>query len=383
MKATTFEANPLLKEEDFAKAKQDDPIDYQCRHLCIVPESKFGFFAPYFDKIGECINPLLANRVKFKPSLVSRELTVLHSDDGRKVVHQFTGVEILEIKGDKRIRVIAADTSKSSDSFIIGCGYAEFMEQEEGKPKSVTIRKNIAGHDTVEEIPLTGKVVFDTIVAWRPDSKHPVDYLNVESVLMQLLTAFPNVVGVHFDTYNSESLRQKVLVKGIECVTHFLSNPQQVRIYTVLRGLIWNNMAEYLPAEEYRTLQKDATVDDELRQLLFENKTKVDHPASGSKDLSDVFALLAYHALLTEYTPKPRFDAMPDDMKSLDEYVRLYYAAKNNLKNELRRDPTNEEIAKHLDLSLDWLLEIIDYAQDAYYQDKTLGNVLPEGTITE
>ena len=74
---------------------------------------------------------------------------------------------------------------------------------------------------------------------------------------------------------------------------------------------------------------------------------------------------------------------MPDDQIDLNEYVRRYYAAKSNLKMELRRDPTNEEIAKHLGETVEWLEEIIDYAQDAYYQDKTQGNVLPEGTMTE
>jgi hypothetical protein len=224
MKAKTWEFNPRQKQENFQKFYDDDPIDALCRFECIVPESKFGFFAPYFSKIAECINPLLSNRVKFKPSLTVREVT----ENEKTVVHQFTGVEILELRGDKRIRVITLDSSKSRDQFTMGCGYAEFLEQEEGQPKSVTIRKNIAGLDTIEEIPLSGRVILDTVIVWRPDSRHPVDYLNVESVLMQLLAAFPNVVGVHSDTYNSEALRQKVLTRGIEFTVHFLSNPEQV-----------------------------------------------------------------------------------------------------------------------------------------------------------
>jgi len=379
MKATTWEFNPTQRKENFEKFYKD-PIDALCRFECVVPESKFGFFAPYFDKIRECINPLLSNRVKFKPSLTVRE-----TKEGDKTnIHKFTSVEILEIKGDNRIRVVTADNAVSDNSFIVGCGYAEFDEQEEGKPKTVTIRKNIGGLDTIEEIPLNGIVIFDTVIVWRPDSKHPVDYENVEDVVMLLFDTFPNVVGMHSDKFNSESLRQKVMSKkGIEYKTYYFSNPQQVRIYTVLRGLIWNNMAEFLSKEEYISSTKDPNIEDELRQLLFENKTKIDHPANGSKDLSDNFALLAYHALLTEYVPRPRFDSMPDNMLSLDEYVRRYRAAKDNLKMALRREPTIEEIAKHLGETVAWLEEIIDYASDSYYHDKTLGNVLPEGTMTE
>jgi len=162
------------------------------------------------------------------------------------------------------------------------------------------------------------------------------------------------------------------------CVSHGFSNPEQVRMYTILRGLIWNNMFEYLPRAEYCFEEKEQDAQTELRQLLLVNKNKIDHPETGSKDISDVLAMVGYFTLLSEYAPTMSVDIQPEMKYSLDEYARRYFASIQELTKQLKRGPSEEELAKYMQVPLDWLYEIREYATDPVFHSKSLGDVMPE-----
>lgn len=379
LKATTYEFNPHRTKEMNKKAYQDDPIDSLCRFECVIPESRFGFFAPYFDKIDECINPDLVNRIKFRPSI-----TRMNIKQGKgTVVRELTGTEILSIEGDNRLRVWAGDLGKTHDNFIIASGYPEYYDEETDDVKTIEIRKrnDETGDEIVETYELKGKVVVDTIVVWRPTIKRPVNFLDVDYVLTSLLQKFTNSNSVHFDQWNSASLQQKVLQMGIECETHHFSNKEQVKMYTILRGLIWNNMFEYLPRSQYCFGPKEVDVQKELKELLFINKNKIDHPDNGgSKDIADVFALLAKYVLLAE--AKPEMKILPDMKYDLDEYARRYKAVLQLLQKEFNgKMPEPEEIAKEMEIPVDWVQEIRDYIDDPMYNLSDLSGIMPEGSL--
>lgn len=378
MKATTYEFNPNRRKEDNKKAYDDDPVDALCRFECIVPGSKFGFFKPYFDKIQQCINIDLENRIKFKPSITQREVKI-----GKTVkVHEFTGTEIIDIQGDNKIRVWAGDPGKTKDMFIVAGGYAEFIETEK-QDRTVTIRKRdqVTGEEIEEQITLSGRVIVDTIIVWKPEGeKRPVDFLDVEETLTEkILEKFPNSHSVHFDQWNSESIKQRVQQRGIECTTHQFSNQQQVRLYTVLRALIWNNMFEYLPKTQYAPDEKGADAAEELRQLMLINKNKIDHPDGGSKDIADVLAILAYYILQTEYTPQMDVSGMEQLEYSLEEYARRFLASLQYLQKHYKRIPSDKEIAQHMGITEDWIPEIREFLNDPTFHAKGLSGVAKEG----
>lgn len=377
MKASTYEFNPHRTKEMNKKAYDDDPIDAKCRFECIIPANKFGFFAPYFDKIKESISKTLKNRIKYRPSETKRTI----EKDNEKIVKYFTGIEILELRGDNRPRIIAGDPGKSRDSFIIAAGYPDEYERylQTGERKSVEIRKTDEnGKEVIESFELKSKIVIDLIIVWTPGENFPVDYLDVENVLInQLLTAFPNTRGVHFDQWNSEGLRQKVIQRGIECETHNFSNPEQIKMYKILRALIWNNMFEILEKNEYVRDPKQNEAEKELRELLFVNKSKIDHPANGSKDIADVLAMIAKYCILMEVHPEMKFDSMPYE---LDEMVRRFKAiVKEYGKLNSGTMPDEKYIAEKLGIPVEWLPELRSYMNEIAMTGKDLNDVLPEG----
>lgn len=364
MKAPTWEFNPKLTREDYDDWFRKDPIDAACRFGCVIPANKFGFFKPYFEKIEECVNPELKNRVQYRPTITRRQ-----TGKGEDVnILEFTGIEILNIMGDDKIRVWAGDPAISGDAFVFAGGYAEYLETD-GNPKKTTIRltKVNNGIESEEEVILEGKIVIDTIIVWKPEKDKPVDYVDVENVILKLLDVFPMSREVHFDKFNSEGLRQKILQKGLKCESHAFSQKQQLRYYKILRGLIWNNQAEYLPEDEYRSNQKDLSVITELRQLILENRTRIQHPSGGSKDIADVFAMLAEFILKVEFLPTFKAGEMDQMEYSLEEYARRYLAGMQQYKELNGRVATNEEIAAFLKLDPSWIPELKEYISDPIY----------------
>jgi hypothetical protein len=184
---------------------------------------------------------------------------------------------------------------------------------------------------------------------------------------MKILDAFPMSREVHFDKFNSEGLRQKILQKGIKCESHAFSQKQQLRYYKILRGLIWNNQAEYLPDCEYLPTEKSVSVLTELRQLILENRVKIQHPSGGSKDVADVFAMLAEFILKVEFLPSFKAGEMDQLEYPIEEYARRYLAGIQQFKEQNGKIPTNEEVAAFLKLDPSWIPELKDYINDPIY----------------
>lgn len=269
--------NPTLTEKDYLKSRSKpgaDIIDIDRRWKAIVPPNKYGFFMPYFDKINECANPNLKNKVEYKPTLTRREVKV----KGKDTYREFTAVEILKVLGDNRRRYWGYDTSETGDSFIIVGGYPDVLEHKVSDLKLEHYSKS--GELEKEVISFNCKPVIDIIIVYNPSRKHPVDYVNVENIFNRLLgDEFRESKGIQSDKYQSESLRQKMLdlgIRGAEAM--FFSNPVQIRMGKIFRHLVWNNAVDYL---DYPQLIR------EMRKLLLINNNKLDHPEGESKDIYD------------------------------------------------------------------------------------------------
>jgi hypothetical protein len=326
VKIPTWVFNPTVTRESLQTAFDEDPMDANCRYGCIIPPPRFGFYQPYPEKIRDCANPTLKNKIFYRPTITSRR-----TGKGMQVdVREFTGVEILGIQGDDLPRAFAGDAAVTRDAFIIGGGYPGRFELERER---LELPLDM-------EMGVLARPIIDVMIVWKPERDRPVDYLNVSEVIGKLLEAFPATRSFTFDKFNSEKIRQEILARGVECEPplHF-SNPEQVRLHKILRHLVWNNTAEYLDIEEMLV---------ELEQLLFINKTKIDHPPGGSKDYADVLAILASKLIQMQYGTTVHFDFGVEPSSTFAQAVDRYRREAQALKVKLRREPSDAEVARAL-----------------------------------
>ena len=272
--------NPKLSQKDYEEAKNKpgaDLIDMKRRWEAIVPPNEFGFFMPYVDKINECANPNIVNPVEYKSSLTERIVSV----KGREEIRKFMAVELIKVKADRRQRFWGMDASENSDSFIIVGGYPEILDHDIAVLELEHYDKD--GKRVVDKISINCKPVIDIIIRYKPSRTYPVDYVNVENVLVRLLgDEFRESKAISSDKYQSVGFNQKMLdigIRGAEAI--FPSNPVQVRRGKIVRYLVWNNVIEYLD---------DPVLIREMNKLLLINNNKLDHPAGESKDIYDAMA---------------------------------------------------------------------------------------------
>jgi len=285
----TWEFNPAREEEEYKHFFDRDEVEAKRRFMCVIPPSKYKFFSPHLSKIDDCVNPFLTpehfrelygniGHVAWK-SIYNQQLRTI---EGKEKQTEFTALELLEILADDKPRIWALDPGKTKDTFYITSGYPVPITGE--RPVVDLEDYDVNGIAHPKEIPLKYKPIIDIQLYWKPDPDHPVDFLNVERVLMNLIANhFPNTIKIFSDTWNSESLMAHARDLGYEAEVLFPSNAMQLEWYTVLRSLVWNVMIEYLPGEHVR----------EMGQLIKENK-KIDHPDGGSKDAADTLAIIAY-----------------------------------------------------------------------------------------
>jgi len=257
------------KKAAYKKAHEKDPIDADRRWRAIVPPNIYGFFMPHFGKINDCANPNLISPVQFKEAITKRVETV----KGEKKQVNYSALELLKVKGDNRDRWWGADFATNKDRLVLVGGYAEKLDRDV-ETFTYTIRTD-EGEEVIKETTIDCRPVIDIILTW--EAKKPgwvIDYQNVEDIIMVLLREhFPRSRALHFDMWNTESIRQKVLDIGVgNCEKLSFSNPMQLQYARMVRHLVWNNAMEYLDND---LLQK------EMHQLILEGNHKIDHPDGG------------------------------------------------------------------------------------------------------
>lgn len=274
------------KKLEYKKDYKVDPIDADRRYKAIVPPNIYGFFMPHQQKIRECANPSLVSAVSYKTTLTRRKAVV----SGVEKDVDFTALELFKINGDERERHWGGDFSLSKDRLVLVSGYAEKMDRpmEEFTYK---IYEKESGKPITKAITINSRPIIDTILIWTPQAGKPIDYQNVEDIIIDLMgNSFPNSRSLHFDKWNTESIRQKLLDIGIsDCETLQFSNPQQLLYGRLFRHLVWSNAMEYL--------HNDLLIG-EMNKLMLLNNAKLDHPTSGSKDIWDAISICNYNIIM-------------------------------------------------------------------------------------
>jgi len=323
-------AKKAAYKEDRAK----DPIDADRRWRAIVPPNVFGFFMPHFGKINDCANPKLVSPVQVKEVITHRDEVV--KGEPKRV--PYTALELLKVVGDNRDRYWGGDYAINKDRLVIVGGYPEKMDRD-----VATFTYHVRTKEGIEEVKETTidcRPVIDIILVW--EAKKPgwgIDYMNVEDVMMKMFRDhFPRSRAFHFDSFQTESIRQKALDVGVgNCERLSFTNAMQLLYGRLFRHLVWNNAVEYLDHDLLQT---------EMHQIILEGNHKIDHPDGGSKDVWD--ATVICNNLICQYGYQGKRlsidvgeDSEEDVDKELDQMLILFDIAYKDFVDTNQKKPSN------------------------------------------
>lgn len=160
------------------------------------------------------------------------------------------------------------DSSIKKDSYALCFGHTEFDKQ---------------------------KLTIDGTLVWKPEKDTPVYFKNVFDSIIEVHKHRP-LYKVSTDQYGaSAETIQNIHIYGIKTQVINFTNNQQILMYKALKNLLSERRLVLAKDCRWRNLMTK-----ELKELLLleTGKTlKIDHPSSGSKDIADCIASLAWLAI--------------------------------------------------------------------------------------
>lgn len=280
----TWVANPLRSRHEFDADYEDDPVLSRARYEC-DPAAAVN---PYFTNeiaIEGCLKDEPAERIGIRYE--ARQRVVTHPDGARELVTSWDAqFEFSAALVPRRgaIYFMHGDLAKNKDRAGVAMAHVRSWEAVE------VIGQGPQG----EDVPATERhpvVAVDFVIGFEPDiNASPPREIQISWVLdlfMELRRRGFNVRGFTFDQYQSEQMMQFLLRQGIEAKR--VSTDMTVEPYRGTRDLFNENRIE-LPV--CRPRQRDGSlleprVVHELLALSRQGNGKIDHPAGGSKDMSD------------------------------------------------------------------------------------------------
>jgi len=356
-KFTTLEFNPSMAKEMLDDAYKTDPITAKRVYECIKPTSKSNFYQPYVEKIKEAIDYSIENKIKYKLKAIRRK-----TKDGSE--YEFTGIELLDIIGDNRYRCFAADPSKIKDRFVIVGGYNETIDP---------LKYSIFTNDHMDVYTTNVKPIIDIIIVIEPMPGKPVDYVGVGEIFNSIIKNFPNTYSINSDHFQNEKIRQEIIEHGVKSETYFFSNEKQVRLYLKQRANVWGNNISICADEtnegviigSSRFKQHELFIH-ESEHLIYESN-KIDHPVTGSKDLTDAVAICVNDLLDLE--AKGYEQSNPDSLseEKFRQLVDQFMVEKEKL---LQQDTPETEIleiiANRLRITLTTANNLAKFVQEVF-----------------
>jgi len=283
---TTYEMNPNVSKTDPDKQKDyaTDMEDSLARYECIKSKTQYAFFKPYVERIRECANPALQNRVTYDQVIRAREL----KNGGTR---NYTALQLSEIKSDRRYRMWAGDFSINKANSSLISGYSETIEEEIGNKLS----QNIQEGNYVNLGDMKRKVVIDLMLVWSPSKEHPMDYFNAQEIVETMLDNFPNSVQFNCDAYQLSQMSANFEMRGIEANPIQFKADKQLQYYTDYKTALSNGLVETL----YHPLMIEEA---ERVQRVTTDGNKIVPGNNFTKDIIDTCVIL-YNAL-THIDPK-------------------------------------------------------------------------------
>ena len=361
VKLKTWEFNPARSKEMFKDAYTADPIKAARFYECKKPISRDNFYQPYVETIAEAINPEVTNRIAYK--IINRTAKVNTGE-----IKQYTSLEILGIKGDKRVRCFAHDAGSYKDRYVIIGGYNETIDAK---------KLDIFINEDPEVIATNKKPIVDFMIVLDPKEGYPIDYLAVGDIWTAIIRAFPNTQSINSDHWQTEKLIQEIIAQGISSKSYFFSRQKQLRLYTIQRAQVWSgNISVCDDRNEAHRVQMGSRwfSPSELWKMeaekLIKDGTKLDHPPDFSKDVQDATAILLHDLMMLESQATTRIQyGRFDDLN--DEALRDLCTRFMNMKYELLKQDTEKEkinriIAEQMNLDIDFITKLARWVKDDY-----------------
>ena len=260
---------PQEFEEDFLA----DGIDALTRYKAEPPLTEGGFFEnPHTitEAIDKNLQPIIA-------SVGERMEIIEHAVDNPVRRYVTRELEYLPPVVEGRPYFMHADPGVVKDSFTIAVAHTM------PETKVVTQAKGDA-----LEIP---RVVVDFVLSWDPRPNRPVDYLNVDEVIKQIVK-FYGIKRFTADRWNSVHTIQTLVELGVDASDMNFSNPDQLAMYRYLRLCFYNDMISLAPGDE--------PTQNELK-FIKQKDGKIIHDIYG-KDRADAVAAVVWNAASRHYS---------------------------------------------------------------------------------
>jgi hypothetical protein len=251
---------PVEFQEDF----ESEGVDAMTKFMAQPPLTEGGFFEnPH--TITEAINrdlPPLITTIGQREEFLAK--------DGIKRTYVTHTIEQYPPVIQGATYFMHGDPGLKKDSFSLAMCHTmpESKVIDEGKGAMVEIRRTIV----------------DFLITWEPRPNRPVDLLNVDEVMQDLVRHY-DVRRVTFDRWNSAHSIQALVKMGVDAEDMAFSNAEQMSMYRFARLLFYNNMIE---------LPYDEALQNELK-FLKEKNGKIEHDLYG-KDRADAVVAAAWNA---------------------------------------------------------------------------------------
>jgi len=237
IKAATWEVNPTIERHQLESEYIRNPIEARARFECEPPNMEDAYFRD--------------------PDLVRKAFNYADSpideDDG-SFKRWFNG-------SDGRTRFIHVDLALKRDRAALCMVHGDGM-------------KEIQTSMGVETLPV---VNMDLVYSWEASVGNEINFASIRQMIIDLCRKF-QVATVTFDRWQSVEMIQSLRAQGINADFHSVKKSDYDTLLTAiydtrLRGY-WNEIL----------------VEEELLKLRLFGNNKIDHPATGSKDLADALA---------------------------------------------------------------------------------------------
>lgn len=244
---TTFEMNPNLHEADFRDYQRRNPEAYR-RDILAIPSHAIE---PFFLEP----NKIQMDKTRKNPTLVG---------------------DMVKIKKIPKVRYyLHGDPAITNDAFGLA----------------------------VAHINRTGKTVVDFLHRFLPPAGSEINARHVRRVIINIHRTL-GLRGATFDVWNYPETIQALKDMRVPFETLVIKKEQ----YDTLKEQIYSgNISIPVHDLETRASRMASTVVEELQELELRNGQKVEHPYSGSKDVSDAVAGAVWSAVVNQRTRRNVF----------------------------------------------------------------------------
>lgn len=237
IKAATWEVNPTIKREDLESEFIRNPIEARARFECEPPNMEDAYFRDA-DLVRKAFN--------YGEDPINEE-------DGT-FKDWFNGT-------DGHTRFIHIDLGLKRDRAALCLSHSPGF-------------KEIKTSMGVETLPV---VNVDLVYSWEASHGSEINFAAVRQMIVDLCRKF-QVGLVTFDRWQSVEMIQSLRSQGINADFHSVKKTD----YDTLMTSIYDT--------RLRGYWSELLVEEELLKLRLFNNNKIDHPATGSKDLADAVA---------------------------------------------------------------------------------------------